>query len=389
MKGIIGKILRKCLYRDRPEISLFSSSSAASEPGLLGIYKHVDWSFLRHPVSSFTQWRKRPRTKASLFHHLDVQPLTPFSWKEFFSDFSTIFSKQVFVPSVFSDPAEAEWERAQGRTRRMEAGMLSLFLHAIVVGVLILMVGGTDRPVPVEENVVFVSPPMHLPFEGDGRDGGGGGGGGKGEPEPPATGEIPEILPTRMIAPDPASPTPLLPTEDLMQVAMVKMPIDIPRNLSLPIGDITAPPNHSGSSGPGIGGGIGTGRGTGVGSGTGPGVGPGSGGGMGGGTGGGIGSGEGPYVAGSGVKAPVALVQPEPLYTEEARKERVQGAVVLEGVVRRDGSIDSFKVIRGLGSGLDESAINTIATRWRFQPGTRNGVPVDVVVNIEIFFRLH
>ncbi len=110
---------------------------------------------------------------------------------------------------------------------------------------------------------------------------------------------------------------------------------------------------------------------------------------MGGGSGGGIGSGVGPYVVGGGVKAPVVISQPLPPYTEEARKARAEGIVLIQAIIRRDGSVDSFKVLRGLGYGLDESAINTIATKWRFKPGTLNGVPVDVQANIEVTFRLY
>ena len=83
------------------------------------------------------------------------------------------------------------------------------------------------------------------------------------------------------------------------------------------------------------------------------------------------------------------LFKPLPNYTEEARKARAEGIVIIQAVVRKDGSVDSFKILRGLGYGLDESAINTIATKWRFKPGTRNGVPVDVQANIEVTFRLY
>jgi protein TonB len=110
---------------------------------------------------------------------------------------------------------------------------------------------------------------------------------------------------------------------------------------------------------------------------------------MGGGSGGGIGAGTGPYVVGGGVRAPVPLLQPLPPYTEAARKARVEGLVLLQAVVRKDGTVDSFRVLRGLGYGLDESAINTIATKWRFKPGTLNGTAVDVQANIEISFRLY
>ena len=74
---------------------------------------------------------------------------------------------------------------------------------------------------------------------------------------------------------------------------------------------------------------------------------------------------------------------------EEARKARVEGIVLIQAVIRKDGSVDSFRVLRGLGYGLDESAINTIATKWRFRPGAMHGVPVDVQANIEVTFRLY
>ena len=88
-------------------------------------------------------------------------------------------------------------------------------------------------------------------------------------------------------------------------------------------------------------------------------------------------------------KDPQALRQPLPPYTEEARKMRVEGIVLLQAIIRKDGSVDSFKVIRGLGYGLDESAIRTIASKWRFQPGTYKGKPVDVLTNIEVEFRIY
>jgi len=390
--GISNKI-RKIIesYREpRTQASLFHYIRENPESS---VWEDIDWSFLRHPIRSFRsfiQELKQPRSKPSLFHYIEAEPKTPFSWKEFFEDLFTSFRYPLFIPSVFSDPEGLALERAQGRTRRMEAGMLSLFVHAAIVLLAIFLVQIHEEPLPANDDVVFINNPIVSPFEGDGLDGGGGGGGGKNQPEPPAAGEMPETTRVQMIPPSPEDPKPLMPVEDLLaQVASVQMPIDIPRDQFLPIGDIMAPPNNSRSSGPGSGGGIGTGRGTGVGSGSGSGVGPGSGGGMGGGSGGGIGSGVGPYVVGNGVTNPIALYQPLPHYTEEARKARAEGIVLIQAVVRKDGSVDSFKILRGLGYGLDESAINTIATKWRFKPGTRNGQPVDVWANIEVTFRLY
>jgi TonB family protein len=95
------------------------------------------------------------------------------------------------------------------------------------------------------------------------------------------------------------------------------------------------------------------------------------------------------YVVGEpSVKAPEVLNQTLPPYTDEARAARVEGIVLIQAIIRKDGTVDSFKTLRGLGFGLDESAINTIATKWRFRPGTFNGEPVDVQANIEVSFRL-
>lgn len=353
------------------------------------VFKDIDWSFLRHPIRSFKEAWKAPRTKPSLFHFIEEEPKIPFSWKDFLSDLFTGFRNPLFIPSVFSDPQELVEARAQGRTRRMEALMFVVFMYVLVgVGLLWIANYGSDSSLQ-DENIVYINNPIYLPYEGDGLEGGGGGGGGKNEAAPPATGVMPETTRVQMMAPDPNNPQPLLPAEDLLaQVPSVQMPIDIPQDRSLPIGDISAPPNASMSSGSGSGGGIGTGRGTGVGSGTGAGVGPGSGGGMGGGRGGGIGSGEGPYVVGNGVTQPIPLVEVKPPYTEEGRKARTEGIVLLQCVVDENGNADRFKVVRGLGYGLDESAISTIANKWRFKPGTLKGTPVKVQILIEVSFRL-
>jgi TonB family protein len=375
------------LFSSTTQPSLFHYVKESPDPS---VFEDMDWSFLRNPVRSFKEAWKAPRTKPSLFHYVEEEHKTPVAFKEILRDLLTGYRNPLFIPSVFSDPDGLVLERAQGRTRRIEAGFLSIILHIAVVAGIYLAVHEWNKPAPTNENIVYVNNPIVSPFEGDGRDGGGGGGGGKNQPLPPATGRMPETTRVQLIPPDPENPRPLMPAEDLLaQVASVQMPIDIPQDQSLPIGDITAPPNYSMSSGPGSGGGIGTGRGTGVGSGTGAGVGPGSGGGMGGGSGGGIGSGVGPYVVGNGVKPPVPLLQPLPNYTEEARKARCEGIVLIRAIVRKDGTVDSFKVIRSLGYGLDEQAINTISTKWRFKPGTLNGAPVDVQADIEVSFRLY
>src|SRR5512141_1945652 len=121
------------------------------------------------------------------------------------------------------------------------------------------------------------------------------------------------------------------------------------------------------SNGTGSGGGIGSGSGGGVGSGRGPGVGPGWGGGIGGGA----------YRVGGGVSAPKALFQPDPEFSEEARKMKYQGTVVLLLVVGLDGKPHDIRVQQSLGMGLDEKAIEAIR-RWKFEPGRKDGIAVAV-----------
>ena len=141
-----------------------------------------------------------------------------------------------------------------------------------------------------------------------------------------------------------------------------------------PLSNVFGPP----SNGIGSGGGIGSGSGGGVGSGRGPGVGPGWGGGIGGGA----------YRVGGGVTAPRVIYSPDPDFSEEARKARFQGTVVLWVIVGTDGRTHDIRVFRSLGMGLDEKAIEAIR-QWRFEPGRKNGIPVAVQVNVEVNFRLY
>jgi protein TonB len=190
------------------------------------------------------------------------------------------------------------------------------------------------------------------------------GGGGSHPKTAPKRIEMPKPKPQPLPFPDPTPDEPE-PLYEPIQETAPQIVAQVANDFS--IGDVTGPPGAGGFGGTGRG----TGSGSGVGSGSGPGI------------------GDGVYGIGGGVKAPVAIFQPLPLYTEDARKARVEGIVLLQAIIRKDGSVDSFRVIRGLGYGLDESAINTIATKWRFKPGTLSGQPVDVQANIEVSFRLY
>jgi TonB family protein len=132
------------------------------------------------------------------------------------------------------------------------------------------------------------------------------------------------------------------------------------------------------SQGTGLGGGLGSGTGTGIGSGSGPGVGPGHGGGFGGGV----------FHVGGGVSAPRAIYDPDPDYSEEARKAHWQGTVLLWVVVGPDGKVRDVKVSRSLGLGLDEKAMEAVKV-WKFDPARKNGQPVAVEMTIEVNFHMY
>ena len=87
------------------------------------------------------------------------------------------------------------------------------------------------------------------------------------------------------------------------------------------------------------------------------------------------------------VTPPTVLLRIEPVYSQKAREAKLQGKVVLSAIVRKDGSIEVLRVVRGLGLGLDENAIKALK-KWRFRPGRRDGKPVDTALNIEVNFKL-
>jgi periplasmic protein TonB len=202
----------------------------------------------------------------------------------------------------------------------------------------------------------------------------GGGGGGDRSPLPAPKGKLPkqslrQFTPPAVIPPQQAK---LTMDPSIIAPPDVKLPdVNLP-NYGDPLAKL-APL----SNGPGSGAGIGSGSGGGVGSGRGGGLGPGEGGGFGGGV----------FKVGGGVTAPQLLYKVEPEYSEEARKAKFQGTVVLYVEVDPSGHAINPKVIRSLGLGLDEKAIEAIR-KWKFKPGYKDGKPVTVAATIEVNFRL-
>jgi TonB family protein len=89
----------------------------------------------------------------------------------------------------------------------------------------------------------------------------------------------------------------------------------------------------------------------------------------------------------SGGTKPVAIYAPIPPFSDQARKAKVQGTILLAVTVSASGDVADVKVVKGLGSGLDENAVATVRT-WKFKPGTEDGNPVKSEINVEVSFHL-
>jgi TonB family protein len=201
----------------------------------------------------------------------------------------------------------------------------------------------------------------------------GGGGGGAREVDPATKGQAPKPALKQFTPPMIVNEPPKL----AMTPTIVAPPDAVLPQNNLPTwGDPLAKLTNL-SNGSGSGGGMGNGSGGGLGSGNGPGFGPGSGGGIAGGV----------FKVGGGVSRPLVISKVDPEYSEEARKAKYSGNVELSIVVDVEGRVRDVRVVKSLGMGLDEKAMEAVA-RWKFKPGMKGGQAVNVQALIEVNFRL-
>lgn len=266
--------------------------------------------------------------------------------------------RPVEVPSI--------WGAYAGHQNRTFAA--ALLVQACVVAFMLFTVG---RPlihkVKNESTAIilgFYQPKVPLAV----RKNSGGGGGGQKALTPVAQGEAPRFAAKTFVPPAPALAQPKLPVEPTINAVAPQLEA---ANYGDPLSKLTGI-----SPGEGVHG-FGNGKDGGVGSGTGGGFGPGSGGGIGGGA----------YKIGGDVSAPSLIAKFEPEYSEEARKAKYSGSVLLTVVVDENGAPRDIHVVRPLGLGLDEKAIEAVH-RWRFRPGMKNGKAVAVQAQVEVSFRL-
>jgi len=248
--------------------------------------------------------------------------------------------------------------------------MLSLVVHGIVIALLISI---SPQFIQNHAEREFALVDRHAtrliaPYLSHG-----GGGGGGGSPLPASSGDLPRLAHRQFVPPSTTPPE--FKAALLMEATLVASVETQPNPLLTRIGD---PLGRDGppSDGPGSNGGIGDGNGRGIGNHRGPGFGDRDGGGV-----------EFNGKLGGGVVAPVVLHRVDPEFSEEARKAKYQGTVMLTIVVGEDGKPHGIRIVSGLGLGLDEKAIEAVS-QWKFKPAMRNGRPVPAPATIEVNFRL-
>jgi len=258
------------------------------------------------------------------------------------------------------------------------SALISACLHAGAIVLIVTLTTVPNNPItkPLMDRIFTpVDVPPHQPMAA--REHHGGGGGGQHDLTPARFGQLARFSPREFVAPT-THPTetqpPLMMEPTILADALPNIqPIDFSK-LGNPAGV------HYGTSG-------GTGKDGGIGDG-------GKGGGVGDKNGPGYGNGDGPdsittQGSGSGgrLTAPVLLFQTQPEYSEDARRARMQGTVVVRIEIDAQGRPRDPRVLQSLGLGLDERAVDTVM-RWKFKAATRDGRPIAATAMIEVTFRL-
>ncbi|MGA3089574.1 MAG: energy transducer TonB [Terriglobales bacterium] len=301
-------------------------------------------------------------------------------WKSLFQNIDEFFFPKKLPPLVLTSkpvPVRDIWGFYNYKGRGV-AGSTAVHILAVAAIIAATYLGRKIVEVAKPKETVLLIAPDDLPALQPSKTlSGGGGGGGDRDKLQASQGRLPKQSMQQFTPPMAVvrNPNPKLAMEPTV---VVPPDIKLPQPNTLDLGDPLSHLPSVPSNGTGSGGGIGSGTGGGVGSGEGPGFGPG----RGGGTGGGV------FHVGGGVSAPKKIYDPEPDYSEEARKAKYQGTCVLYVIVGPDGRPRDIRVQRTLGLGLDEKAIEAVKT-WRFEPAMKDGKPVAVAINIEVDFRLY
>ena len=251
-------------------------------------------------------------------------------------------------------------------TKRSPASLwTAVALHAAAIGLIaVLIASKVPMAAPVKQAMVSLMTPPPPPLAPKMKQIGGGGG--QHDLGPVTQGHLPKLA-QQQIVPPKAPPT--IPPKLAVEPSVVVQPDLKLADNKMP--DLGVPnSNLKGFS-------MGNGNGTGIGSGDGAGIGPGSGGNIGGGV----------YQVGGAVRPPIATYTPDPEFSEEARKAKFSGNVMVSLIVDPNGKPRNVHVLRGVGMGLDQKAVEAVE-QYKFKPAMKDGKPVAVYVNIEVNFQI-
>jgi len=328
--------------------------------------------------------RRNPAARVEITAEPDPSALDklvdpPSQLSSLFSSLKEVINDKLHPRAIETTATPVEVEDIWSKRKMQIPGLLSLVAHVGVVALLIYVSTLTiAKPKSIVDSSMLFEP-IDLSLPKLQVKSGGGGGGGTKAPIPASKGVLPKADDKQLVPPTPiitkvAPELAAIPTIVAPQLATL-LPVTDLLHMGDPNG-VVGPP----SAGTGSGGGIGAGTGHGVGTGDGAGAGPGSGGGFGGGV----------FKVGGagGASAPVCTVMPEPTYSDDARKAHIQGTVVLDSIIQKDGNIDVTGVSRALGYGLDEEA-KKILKKWKCNPGKKDGQAVAVQLQIFINFHLY
>jgi TonB family protein len=334
--------------------------------------QRVEFQLALQTTAGVAAWRLNPLPVPS-----DRPKQGGYKWSAVLSTLLAFFSAQ--RPTSPEAPTEGILFQGLATGQRAPASIaFAVIAHGIALALLFLFAIQTRvRMIAPQTQSATVDIKPWLPVTPQGKQAmGGGGGGGDHDLVEVSKGKLPQLAKQQVTPPQ-------VVRNDNPKLA-VEPTIVMPKNIPLPnagmpnLGMSTSSQVQLASNGTGSRAGMGSGHNGGVGSGDGGGYGPGSGGG----TGGGV------YQVGGGVSAPLVLSAVDPEYSDEARRSKFTGVVVVSLVVDPSGLPQHVHVVRRLGMGLDEKAIAAVK-QYKFKPAEYQGKPVPVEVNIEVNFQIY
>jgi protein TonB len=279
------------------------------------------------------------------------------------SSFRDVFFPEKLPPLVLESKPVYVADPMKFKRSPLSTG-IAIATHVAVILLILLAIAKHVNLVKTKTNLTSIDVPPPPPVAPK-PDKIGGGGGQKG-PTPVTQGHLPKFAQDQIVPPK--APPLIQPKLAVEPTIVMQKDLKMADNKMPDLGVPNS--NLKGFS-------MGNGNGSGIGSGDGSGLGPGSGGNTGG----------GPMHIGGSVRPPSVLFSVEPEFSEEARKAKFSGNVQVYLWVDENGNPSHVKVVRGVGMGLDEKAIEAVR-QYKFKPALQNGKPVKVDLYIDVNFQI-